>query len=247
MLDANITTLIAAVVLFCLGSGPIRGFAVTLAIGIVTTVFTAYTLTRLLIAWWVQLTRPEKSRLRGEHAAVPLRFIPDDTHIVFMRSPHGLFGVDWCCASCRSACFSWTGLNYGIDFKGGTLIEIQPQGGPGRSRRYRAAVIGDLNLGDIQVQEFGGDRRCADPHRRTQGGGEKPSRRCRPRCAAAWTAGVRVPTRRSRRTDGFRRTGADGHHRRIVGPAGDPGLYLVPLRMAVRRRRDRRARCTTCC
>ena len=58
ILDANITTLIAAVILFQLGSGPVRGFAVTLAIGIVTTVFTAYTLTRLLIALWVKTRRP---------------------------------------------------------------------------------------------------------------------------------------------------------------------------------------------
>ena len=58
ILDANITTLIAALILFQLGSGPVRGFAVTLAIGIVTTVFTAYTVTRLLIALWVKRTRP---------------------------------------------------------------------------------------------------------------------------------------------------------------------------------------------
>ena len=58
ILDANITTLIAAVILFQLGSGPVRGFAVTLAIGIVTTVFTAYTLTRLLVATWVKTRRP---------------------------------------------------------------------------------------------------------------------------------------------------------------------------------------------
>lgn len=58
ILDANITTLIAAVILFQLGSGPVRGFAVTLAIGIVTTVFTAYTLTRLLVALWVKSRRP---------------------------------------------------------------------------------------------------------------------------------------------------------------------------------------------
>ena len=59
ILDANITTLIAAVILFYLGSGPVRGFAVTLAIGIVTTVFTAFTLTRLIVATWVRWVRPQ--------------------------------------------------------------------------------------------------------------------------------------------------------------------------------------------
>ena len=59
ILDANITTLIAAVILFYLGSGPVRGFAVTLAIGIVTTVFTAFTVTRWMIAEWVRRKRPK--------------------------------------------------------------------------------------------------------------------------------------------------------------------------------------------
>ncbi|MEM6712632.1 MAG: protein translocase subunit SecD [Pseudomonadota bacterium] len=59
ILDANITTLIAAVILFQLGSGPVRGFAVTLAIGIVTTVFTAYSMTRLMVALWVRSKRPQ--------------------------------------------------------------------------------------------------------------------------------------------------------------------------------------------
>jgi protein-export membrane protein SecD len=58
ILDANITTLIAAIVLFQLGTGPIRGFAVTHAIGIVTTVFTAFTFTRLVLAYWVRRRRP---------------------------------------------------------------------------------------------------------------------------------------------------------------------------------------------
>jgi len=58
ILDANITTLIAAVVLFFLGTGPVRGFALTLSIGIFTTVFTAFTFTRLLIATWVRWVRP---------------------------------------------------------------------------------------------------------------------------------------------------------------------------------------------
>ncbi|WP_226581288.1 protein translocase subunit SecD [Acuticoccus sediminis] len=58
ILDANVTTLIAAVILFQLGSGPVRGFAVTLAIGILTTIFTAFLFTRLMVAMWVRRRRP---------------------------------------------------------------------------------------------------------------------------------------------------------------------------------------------
>jgi protein-export membrane protein SecD len=63
VLDANITTLIAAVVLFGVGSGPVRGFAVTLAIGIFTTMFTAFTVTRMLVAIWVKRARPKEINL----------------------------------------------------------------------------------------------------------------------------------------------------------------------------------------
>jgi preprotein translocase subunit SecD len=59
ILDSNITTFIAAAVLFYIGTGPVRGFAVTLGIGILTTVFTAFTLTRLIVAAWVWWKRPQ--------------------------------------------------------------------------------------------------------------------------------------------------------------------------------------------
>jgi preprotein translocase subunit SecD len=59
ILDSNITTFIAAAVLFYIGTGPVRGFAVTLGIGIVTTVFTAFTVTRLIVASWVRWKRPQ--------------------------------------------------------------------------------------------------------------------------------------------------------------------------------------------
>ncbi len=59
ILDSNITTFIAATVLFFIGTGAVRGFAVTLGIGILTTVFTAFTFTRLIVAWWVRWKRPQ--------------------------------------------------------------------------------------------------------------------------------------------------------------------------------------------
>ena len=60
ILDSNITTFIAAAVLFYIGTGPVRGFAVTLGIGILTTLFTAFTLTRLIVASWVWWWRPSR-------------------------------------------------------------------------------------------------------------------------------------------------------------------------------------------
>lgn len=60
IVDANITTLIIAAILFVLGSGPVKGFAVTLTIGIVTSVFTALWVTRLMTVTWFQRARPRQ-------------------------------------------------------------------------------------------------------------------------------------------------------------------------------------------
>lgn len=56
--DANITNVIAAALMFWFGSGPVKGFAVVLTIGIITSVFTAVTMTRMFVAHWVHKTRP---------------------------------------------------------------------------------------------------------------------------------------------------------------------------------------------
>ena len=56
--DANVTNVIAAVLMFWFGSGPIKGFAVVLTIGIVTSVFTAVTVTRMFVAHWLRTARP---------------------------------------------------------------------------------------------------------------------------------------------------------------------------------------------
>jgi preprotein translocase subunit SecD len=59
IVDSNLTTLIAAILLFQFGSGPIKGFAVTLSIGILTSMFTALMLTRLFVVLWLRRTRPK--------------------------------------------------------------------------------------------------------------------------------------------------------------------------------------------
>ncbi len=59
IVDANLTTLIAAMLLYIFGSGPVRGFAVTLAIGLVTSMFTAIWVTRLMVVLWLRRRRPQ--------------------------------------------------------------------------------------------------------------------------------------------------------------------------------------------
>jgi SecD/SecF fusion protein len=149
IVDANVTTLIAAVILFYLGTGPVRGFAVTLAIGIATTVFTAFTFTRWMLAEWVRRRRPK------ELAKTPLKLIPDNTSIPFMWLRRMTFTGSGALSILALVLFATVNMNYGIDFKGGSLIEV-------KTKTDQAANIGDirsslsaLNLGDVQVQEFG--------------------------------------------------------------------------------------------
>jgi preprotein translocase subunit SecD len=59
IIDSNVTVLIAAIILYAFGSGPVRGFAVTLAIGIACSMFTAVTMTRMLVVQWLAWRRPK--------------------------------------------------------------------------------------------------------------------------------------------------------------------------------------------
>ena len=63
VLDANITTLISAIILFFLGSGPVKGFAVTLGVGIVTTLFSAYFFARHLSSFYVMKNKDKEIRI----------------------------------------------------------------------------------------------------------------------------------------------------------------------------------------
>ncbi|MEM9574679.1 MAG: protein translocase subunit SecF, partial [Pseudomonadota bacterium] len=151
IIDANVTTLIAACILFYLGSGPIRGFAVTLAIGIVTTVFTAFVLTRWMVAWWLRTQKPK------ELPKAILTLVPAGTHIKFMWLRRFTFTGSAIAVLASMALFATVNMNLGIDFKGGSLIEVQSKAevaDPGAIRN----TLSDLNLGDVQVQGFGTER-----------------------------------------------------------------------------------------
>ncbi|MGB7433039.1 MAG: protein translocase subunit SecDF [Ahrensia sp.] len=148
IVDANITTLIAAVILFYLGSGPIRGFAVTLAIGIVTTVFTAYIVTRFIVAVWLRRTKPK------ELPVGLVRHFRPDTSIQFMWLRRFAFSISSAVIVASVALFATVNMNLGIDFKGGSTIEVQALEGNADAGEIRA-VLSELNLGDVQVQEFG--------------------------------------------------------------------------------------------
>ncbi|WP_099867782.1 protein translocase subunit SecDF [Pararhizobium haloflavum] len=148
VIDANMTTLIAAVILFYLGSGPVRGFAITLAIGIITTVFTAFTLTRWLIAAWLRRMKPKQ---------IPnglATLVPANTSVPFMKARKLAYVFSIVTTIASIGLFFSMGMNYGIDFRGGSSIEIQALDGEADVADVRDR-LNALQIGDVQVQEFG--------------------------------------------------------------------------------------------
>jgi preprotein translocase subunit SecF len=90
------------------------------------------------------------------HPSIPLmRIVPDDTRFDFMRFRRISFPASALLSIAAILLFFFHGLNFGIDFIGGTLIEVQSKSGPADLAKMRN-TLGGLGLGDIQLQQFGG-------------------------------------------------------------------------------------------
>ncbi len=150
IIDANITTLLAAVILWGMGSGPVKGFALTLGVGIVTSVFTATILTRMIVAIWLKRSRPKTVKIGL------FRFVREGSKINFMggRKIAGMASAALVAASIAGVAI--LGLNFGIDFRGGTLVEVRTEK-PADLAEIRS-LVGALNYGEVAVQTFGSER-----------------------------------------------------------------------------------------
>jgi len=161
ILDSNLTNLIAMACLYGFGSGPVKGFAVTVAIGTIVQMWTATVLTRLFASWWYRATRPKELPVFQrpglsllERLRRPLfRIFPDGTRIPFMRGAKTGLIVSAVLSSLSVAIAFHPGLEKGIDFKGGVEMEIRTPG-PGDISVLRGAV-GGLGLGDATLLQFG--------------------------------------------------------------------------------------------
>ncbi len=149
IIDSHLTQLIAAIVLYFLGSGPVQGFAVTLALGILTSLFTSYTVTLYFVGLWYRIRRPKTLKIQV------FRFIPDGTKIPFMKiSRYAIIFSILISIGAIGSAFT-KGFNLGIDFIGGSAIEVQYTGtGTAAAGDIREALDG-LGLGEVQVQQFG--------------------------------------------------------------------------------------------
>lgn len=149
IMDANITTLIKMLILFVVGVGAIRGFAVTISLGIVVSIFTAIVLVRLLTATWIKYARPKSLSI-----GTRFRFFPDHTTIQFMKARYTGLIVSAAISLASLGLAFHPGLKMGIDFAGGVVIEAKTPA-PADAPTLQSALA-DAGLGPIQVQRFGG-------------------------------------------------------------------------------------------
>jgi len=145
--EANVTHAIAGLIMLILGSGPVKGFAVVLLIGIATSVFTAVTFTRMLAAGWLRRRRP------AEIVMGFLRIVPDNTNIGFVAMRKWAFALTAFLTVLAVGATAYHRLNLGVDFVGGLMIEAKFKTEPALDK-VRSSVD-RLNVGEGSLQPFG--------------------------------------------------------------------------------------------
>lgn len=148
IVDANVTSLIATGLLFLFGSGPVRGFAITMMIGICVSMFTAVAVVRILMTEWVR-----RRRLKTISIEPLIRIVPDGTSISFMKARFFGIGLSIVLSLASIGLFIKPGLNYGIDFKGG--IQVEASTPDGVSLASLRDELGKLDLGEVSLQQIG--------------------------------------------------------------------------------------------
>lgn len=148
ILDSNVTTLIAVSLLFLFGNGPVKGFAVTIGIGLLTSMFTAISVTRLLMEWRVRRMGRQPLAISGINL---LDRMTSDSLNVMRGRVMGL-ALSLVLSVGSLALFFSPGLEYGIDFPGGTLVEVQA---PNTSVEDLRSSLQEHGLGQAAIQESG--------------------------------------------------------------------------------------------
>ncbi len=119
IIDGQVTTLLTGIVLYIFGSGPIKGFATTLIIGILTSLFSAIFLTRIIFEW--KLKKTEKITFTSKMTENWLR----NMNIKFLEKRKMFYIISGTFIVLSIGSFFVRGLNYGIDFKGGRTYEVR--------------------------------------------------------------------------------------------------------------------------
>lgn len=150
IVDSNLTALIATALLFWFGSGAVRGFAVTMGLGIAISMFTAVSVVRAIMTSWLAWRRPQQFVIEP---LIKLRLRQGPPAFRYMRARFLGIAVSVVLSLASIGLLVKPGLNYGIDFVGGILIEAKTAK-PADLGTLRTELSG-LGLGEITLQEIG--------------------------------------------------------------------------------------------
>ena len=155
--DANITTLLTAIILFTFGSGPIQGFATTLIIGIFTSLFSAIVITRLIFFY-----RLEKKKGISFSTAITKNWFTN-LNFQFVKKRKIFYVISGLVIAGGAASLFTKGLDYGVDFSGGTRVDVSLSQSVERDDVEKAMIAAfktDAEQGSVTVQAIGqgGDR-----------------------------------------------------------------------------------------
>ncbi len=163
------------------------------------------------------------------HSSIPmLRIVPDDTKFDFMRFRRVSFPASAVLSIAAICLYFFVGLHFGIDFVGGTLLEVKTQSGQPADLSKMRTSLGALGLGDIQLQEFGSQDRVLIRIPQ-QPGGEVCAGSCLGEGQGVTGRGGHGRARGGGGAAHLDRDARHQHGRPDGGNSRDSGLSLVPV------------------
>ncbi|MCC8410008.1 protein translocase subunit SecDF [Mucilaginibacter sp. UR6-1] len=152
ILDANISTFLTATILLIFGSGPIKGFASTLMIGIVTSLFCSLLISRLIFEWMLE----KGWDVKFSHAWSSHTF--KNANYAFVKNRFKFYAFSGIFIAAGIVSIVTRGFNYGVDFQGGHNYIVQFKDSKIDAEQTREAVTKYLGVGKAEVKTFGSDK-----------------------------------------------------------------------------------------
>ena len=148
IIDANVTTLLTGIILYVFGSGPIKGFATTLVIGILTSLFTAIFITRIIFTVWLEKNKKIKFSTKLTESAFK------NLHIKFIQKRKLWYVVSGIVVLIGVGSLFTQKLDYGIDFTGGRVYVVRFEE-PVDLEKVRANLTAEFGNNTPEVKVFG--------------------------------------------------------------------------------------------
>lgn len=150
--DSNLTTFITGLFLFLLGQGPIKGFAITLMIGIATSFFSAIYISRVFIEWMTR--RGDESKISFETSIT--QFVKKRKHFEFVKNSRLAYGISSVIIVIGFVLIAFQGLNLGVDFKGGRSYVVSFNH-PVSATDIRVDLAKSFQNAGTEVKNYGGN------------------------------------------------------------------------------------------